>query len=268
MKHNIPYFIIFIILAFACPAKAETLVIAKGENNHLAQVAQRIMTDIYARLGCDVSFKDRPLQRSLMEVDSGELDAEVARVKGLEKEFPNLIRIPVPIYSIQGVVFTKDKDFPVEGWKSLRAYKIGVVRGVQFALKGTDGMNRECVGSLRSLFKMLDADRFDVVVEARLNGIIALKQLDLDKSIRTLSPPLVNIDLFHYVNKGKKHLVREMTETLSRMTQDGSLDRLIEESERQVIEEAGKVKLGAQQSATNASSDETEQPGENCPNTR
>jgi polar amino acid transport system substrate-binding protein len=236
MKHKSVCFFMFLLLVLANSARAKTLVITGGEEtNSIVRVAQLVMTDIYQKLGYHVKFRHCPLKRALMAANAGIYDAEVARVKGLEAKFPNLIRIPVAIYQIEGVAFTKNKDFPIDGWESLRPYKIGVLRGVQFAEKGTENLNREISNSLISMFKKLDAERVDVVVEAKLNGIITIKQLKLHDSILILNPPLETIELFHYVHKKNEHLVPKLTEILRQMKQNGSLDELIRKSEQKVI---------------------------------
>ncbi len=170
-----------------------------------------------------------------MKANAGTYDAEVARVIGLEEKFPNLIRIPVAIYQIEGVAITKNKDIPINGWESLSPYKIGVLRGVQFAEEGTKNLNRERSNSLESLFRKLNAGRVDVVVEAKLNGVITIKRLMLHDSVRILQPPLVTIELFHYVHKKNEHLVPKLTQTLRKMRQNGLLDELIQKSEQTVI---------------------------------
>lgn len=225
------------MLLSASFAPAESLTVVHGDKtNPLVKVAQLVMVDIYRKLGYDVQFVPRPLKRAVAEANEGLYDAEVARVAGLEETYPNLIRVPVAIYAVEGVVFTKTKRFPVAGWESLGPYKVGVLRGVQFAEKGTEHLDRRCANSLRALFGMLDMGRVDVVVEARLNGSIALRQFKFQDSIKILEPPLMRLELFHYVHEKNAWLVPKMTELLSRMKQDGTLDELIRKSQQKVIE--------------------------------
>jgi len=231
-------FLTVIMLFSASFAPAESLTVVHGDKtNPLVKVVQFIMVDIYQKLGYDVQFVSRPLKRALSEVNAGLYDAEVGRVGGLEDKYPDLIRVPVAIYAIEGVVFTKTKRFPVTDWESLKPYKVGVLRGVQFAEKGTENLDRRCADSLRALFGMLAMGRVDVVVEARLNGSIAFRQFKFHGSIKVLEPPLMRLELFHYVHEKNAWLVPKMAELLSRMKQDGTLDELIREAEQKVIED-------------------------------
>lgn len=242
MRHITSCCFIFFSLVLAGFSRAGSLEIVHGdESNPIVKVAQLIMTDVYGRLGYDVRFIPRPLKRAVEEANDGDYDAEVARVGGLEERYPNLIRVPVPIYAIRGVVFSKRADFSVVGWESLKPYKVGVLRGVQFADKGTRGLDRSCANSLLALFRMLDTGRVDVVVEARLNGLITLRRLKLQDAIRILEPPLMTLELFHYVHRKNERLIPDMTALLERMKLDGSLDALILQSERRVIEAVTQV---------------------------
>ena len=212
--------------------------ISSGDKtNPLVRVVQHVLTGIYQELGYQVIFRHCPLKRSLVEANAGAFDAEVARMKGLEETYPNLIPIPVAVYTIEGVAFAKDRSICVNDWESLRKYRTGILKGVQFAQKGTKNLNVVNAVSLKSLFKMLNAGRLDIAVEAKLNGTIMRAKMNLEDTIHVLEPPLVTTDLYHYLHKKNANLVQKLTRLMTRMQQDGSLHALIQRAERQVIAE-------------------------------
>jgi polar amino acid transport system substrate-binding protein len=156
--------------------------------------------------------------------DNGELDGEVNRIKGIDKNYPNLIMVSIPVNNLEGVVFTK-KIFPVKGWKSLTPYTIAVRRGTKFAEKGTKGMNRILLVKNKQLFIMIDKGKADVSVTSRLEGLEEIKKLNI-KGIKVLEPPLVKMSLYHYLNKKHYSLVPKITESLQKLEKQGIIQKI------------------------------------------
>ncbi|WP_026971811.1 substrate-binding periplasmic protein [Aliagarivorans marinus] len=235
MKSVLKLLVVVCLFGLSWGTSANSVSIATVQQaNPLAQVCVRVMREVYQRLGYSMEVQYGPAKRSFVDANNGKYDGELFRVASVARTHPNLIQIPVPICTLDAVVFSKSLRFPVSGWESLEPYLIGLMRGVQFASVGTEGMNREFSNNLDSLFRKLDAGRLDIVVESRFNGQFALQELGLAQSITQLTPPIARYDLFHYLHKDHSGLAEKLEAQLKEMEQDGSLQQLIYRSEQQV----------------------------------
>jgi len=194
------------------------------------QVSERVLTEAYQRLGMGFELEAYPGVRSLRSADNGFVDGELSRQGGLEKTHPNLLRVPVAINQLEAVVFTKGLAFRVHGWASLKPYRVGIRRGVAFAENGTAGagITAQTVDGVGQLFRLLMADRVDLVVLARMNGLEAVEALGAT-DIHPLDPPLESFPLFHYLHMSHRDLVPKLTAVLKQMAQEGRIRQIRED---------------------------------------
>lgn len=173
------------------------------DKNHV-RLMKQVLVDAYAELGMEIDLRLLPNKRSLEAVNSGLADGEGGRIAGMEKVYPNLVMVSEPLFSLKVLAYTKKLDIKIDGWNSLKPYRVGVLRGAKYAEYGTKGMGRVLLGSLSTqLFKALDADRVDVVVIHESNNL-ALSGV---KGVKALQPPLQEIIIFYYLNKKHKKLI-------------------------------------------------------------
>jgi polar amino acid transport system substrate-binding protein len=155
----------------------------------------------------------------------------------MEKEYPNLIRIPEPIYSFNVKAFTTGFVFKVDGWESLRPYQICVLRGLKLSEQGTEGMNRMVGNTIDHVIEMLRRQRCEVAVF----GSATWLEIDRLKAgpLRELEPPIATLQLFHYVNKRHEALVPKLAEALRQMRAEGAI-AAVTATDDQFIAEAKK----------------------------
>lgn len=127
--------IIFMVLIGADrTVSAREVVISTFEkSSHIVIAVEEIMTEAYRRLGYDLKVYKMPASRSLFMANRGEVDGELFRVDNIDKAYPDLVKVPVDLYSIEKVAFTKNKFFTVDGWNSLAPYRVGYRRGIKVA---------------------------------------------------------------------------------------------------------------------------------------
>ena len=130
--------------------------------------SKRVVSEAYHRLGVEIEFSDHDAAAALRLVDTGKADAALQRIGGLDRDFPRLHQIPVPINVIQGGAFSKEHRFPVKGWNSLRPYRIGIVRGVVFAAEGSAGMDVRVAADGVELMRWVEDGEVDVAVLPRV----------------------------------------------------------------------------------------------------
>jgi len=201
-------------------------------------VGGEMLRAVYAKLDIKLEFEDVPGKRALALSSSGELDGEIQRIPNLSRDYPTLVQISPPINYIEPSVFSKTLHFDVRGWDSIRDFSIGIVRGVGSSEAGTRGMaDVTATTSLESMIRMLDADRFDLMVTDLFSGRVAVKKLNLDSRIRALSPPIERIYIYHYLHERHRDLAKRVGEVIRQMEASGELARLREKLVKQVLGE-------------------------------
>lgn len=210
------------VLLLSFNLSAQEMVLARLHGMHVADICSSVLIEAYERLGITVRIKQFPSTRSLSVSNSGEADGEVVRIKGAEKNYPNLIRVKSKICSTQATAYFKGKAFKLYGWESLKEYKIGYIRGHLYAQKGTEGMDTIEVRTHDSLFEMLDNGRIDIAIAQTADAlnIISSKQLH---GIIGLEPILVSMNLYHYVHKSHRALLPKIEAIINEMMLEGRL---------------------------------------------
>lgn len=192
--------------------------------------AKNVLKEAYRRIGHQVVFKKFSATDALQASNSGELDAELQRISGTEESYTNLLRLPIPINYITGAVYTNNIEFPISGWHSLRPYKIGIVKGILFAMKGTKGMNVNIFNSYSEMFSALNNGNIEVSVLPRINGNLQLSKHSAKSNLKVLDGDLEMIFLYHFLHKKNQHLYQPLKKTLKRMLLDGTIRSIREMS--------------------------------------
>jgi len=191
-------------------------------------IGAEILRVAYKRIGVPIEIVQMPGRRALRESSEGRIDGEVHRILSVGNDYPTLIRVPTPINYIEPTVFSKNERFVVTGCSSLKDYRVGIVRGVRHAEACTQGMMHvQVVGDSNLLMQILDKGRVDIVITAKINGLLQLKKLKLD-SIYPLSPPLSRSLVYHYLHQRHKALVPRIDKVFKEMQETGELDSLRE----------------------------------------
>lgn len=231
MPHLFIVILLTIAVAPVLPAAAEEdaaplVVISAIENEHTHALAKDVIRVAYRRLGYRVLFDDLPAKRALEWADSGITDGDLARIAGTEEKYPQLIPIPVPVISFQGVVFTKNVSTTIEQWSDLAGLTIGIIRGIRYAEIGTRGMEPLLAKDMTHLFTLLDENRIDVAVAVRNAGLIEINRHFPASAIHVIGLPLYSGSLYHFVNRKNRDLVKPLAEILATMARTGELDRI------------------------------------------
>jgi polar amino acid transport system substrate-binding protein len=225
------------MLAAAGPARAGVvrLTTANAPPNATADhtgLCDRVMTEAFRRLGLRLEIVNLPSERSLLSANEGIHDGNFARVQGLEKQYPNLIRVAEQITTFEFVAFTAGPVFRTAGWESLRPHHVGIVTGWKI-LEGniTGGASLTKVRDEKLLFGLLAAGRADLVVYDRQQGRVVLEQLGL-RGITVLEPPLAVEGMYPYLHKRHAALVPRLERVLREMKQDGTYRKIAAEALR------------------------------------
>ncbi|MFZ6657773.1 substrate-binding periplasmic protein [Undibacterium sp. TJN19] len=195
------------------------------EKDPATSIAEKIIDTAYRKLGLNMFVHYLPGERSLRSANNGEMDGELYRRLGMERDYPNLIIVPVPLLTYEIVIFTHGTSFIVNGWESLRPYTIGFVKGIKIIEKNTLGMKLETAPTMRQAFQKMILGRSDVVIANRASGLAALNELK-QTDVSVLTPPLATFPVFHYLNKKHEALIPALTTTLQKMQKDKTIENI------------------------------------------
>ncbi|MCA9447004.1 MAG: transporter substrate-binding domain-containing protein [Candidatus Omnitrophica bacterium] len=198
--------------------------------------SEKVLQEAYKTLGIEISVETLPAAEALRRANEGEVDGEVQRIDGITKQYSHLIQIPIPINYIQGAVFSKRTDLKILGWHSLKPFRIGLVKGVLFAEKGTSGMNTVTTSDYRSLVDLVINDEVDVIVAPYINGLVAIKNHPQGAQLHT-NGILETYLLYHYLNEEHQDLVPIVTKVLKGLLLDGTIPRIRKEALRELVGE-------------------------------
>ncbi|MBI5119871.1 MAG: hypothetical protein HZA67_02625 [Rhodospirillales bacterium] len=223
-----------LLCLLSLPAFGQDKILLSQRDDPLARIAARITAEAFHRIGHRAEFLVLPSERALQSADSGQTKGDLVRMAGIEKLYQNLVQVPEPMLNYDTVAFTKGLGFKVEGWESLRPFRLCILRGNKLAEIGTDGMERTLANDVPQSIMMLGAGRCDVAVL----GYIAWPEVDRLKEgpLRSLDPPISSVPLYLYLNKEKADLAPKLAQALRQMQADGFTPGILGEMERDIQE--------------------------------
>lgn len=223
-----------ITLPFGNGASAGEPIVLSHRDDPLARIASKIARETFRRIGYDAEFMVLPSERALQAANSGMTSGDLVRMAGIEKQYTNLVQVPVPMMNYDTVAFTTGLNFKVDGWESLRPYSLCILRGMKMAEHATEGMERTFSEDTLSAVKMLRAGRCQVSVL----GNIIWPEVDEMKAgpLRSLDPPVSSTPLYLFINKKHVALIGRLTEAMHQMQADGTTPRILDEMERSIQE--------------------------------
>ncbi len=114
---------------------AETIVIGLAGPTQIERgyrIGQRLTEELSKRISIPIELIPLPAQRARVWFKEGRIHAELSRIAAYQEYFPTAIRVEEPIGSMTFYVYTLSHDFKVNGWESLRPYKIVTLRGLVY----------------------------------------------------------------------------------------------------------------------------------------
>ena len=185
----------------------------------------RLLKEVYRQGGHDIELVVRPAKRSLIEVNNGTSDAEMARVTGAETEYPNLVRVKEPIFalSFSAIVNSKSKHW-LSSWEEIAKHRIGYPRGYRLLDVRTKNMNALTAKDPVTIAKMVKAGRINVgiIVTSDANRFVS----EVGK-IAVLRPPIEVVTLYHFLNVKHRRLIPAMEKILIKLNDSGRTKEII-----------------------------------------
>lgn len=236
MKHALA---IVLLLLFSVPCTLlaqQPLVMCTSESAPLSTPEQTgmldtIVAEAFRRAGVAIKILTVPGERALLNANSGAADGDINRIAGLSVQYVNLVQVPEPNMVYDFVAISR-KPLAINGWDSLRPYRVGYVIGWKMVEKNVAAKSITKVATGRQLFALLAADRVDVVIYERWTGEHLLRELNVTGA-KVLDPPLDRRQMHIYLNNRHAPLVSKLTAALRAMKSDGAYSAIVSRYKKQ-----------------------------------
>jgi polar amino acid transport system substrate-binding protein len=188
----------------------------------------KVVAEAFRRLGRRAEIVVyESAERAMLNADSGVDDGAAMRVRGIEKEYPNLIRVDEKVVDNEFVAYAASARFSTDSYADLRPYSIAYIVGWKvFERNLGPDFAVTVVQDADQLFNLLAAGRVDVALYERWQGAAYLH----DKGIKAelLSPPLARVEMFMYLHRKHAHLAAPVADALRAMKADGAYERILQ----------------------------------------
>lgn len=221
-----------LLLPLACIA-AEPLSLVTGNSAPFATERRDgffdlITAEMFRRVGVRAEVHTlESSARALVNANHGDDDGVVARIRGLEKQYPNLVMIPEKLFDNDFVACTLGGAFTTPDWSALTGYHIGYIRGWQ-VFESRLGSRSELTRArdAKQLFELLRHRRVDVALYERWQALWYARELALP--VRVSEPPLAREEMFIYLHRKHAALAPRAAAALAEMKRDGSYQRIFD----------------------------------------
>ena len=133
---------------------------------------EALAVEVFSRIGYDVALLYLPFERALINANAGVEDGDVFRAAGLEKTYPNLLRVPERVLALDFVAYALRPEVQVHDWGDLARYSVGYVNGWKiFERNAKSARDFTTVRELEQLMPLLIRGRADVVLVDRWEGL-------------------------------------------------------------------------------------------------
>lgn len=219
--------VVFLLTLSFLQATDKKLSINSGFPYPETNLVESIVSEGFKRANIPFTYQTLPAERSLRNVNFGIDDVEAGRIWDIAKTYPNLVRIPVAIHSIDIVLLMK-KDLHIHKTSDLASYNVGLIRGVKIAesiANKAKPLSVTIATSYLMLIKMLNNNRIDVILTSKIALLTMLSEIKENGLIMT-SQPLVTLPLYTYLNKKHEALVPKLEASYKSMNEDGTIEKL------------------------------------------
>ena len=199
-------------------ANAEVFNIATAETVETRAIA-KIIKEAYRLLGHEANVAYRHAAGSMKEVNAGKFDAELARISGIEMEFPNLVRVAEPIYSMSiSAIVRSGSNVNIGSWEEIGDRRIGYPRGYKILDIRTRKLDAVKVSSPTAIVKMVKAGRLEVGLLMQSDAEALAKKYG---GVSVLEPPIEVVTLYHYLHVRHRRLAPSLEKVLIQLNDSG-----------------------------------------------
>ncbi|CAA7612254.1 conserved exported hypothetical protein [Candidatus Terasakiella magnetica] len=190
---------------------------------------QLLVKAVFARLGMAAEVGiNLASSRAFSLANDGVTDGLAGRVAGMEKEYPNLIRVPEPMFMNDFVACTLTPDPQPATWGGLRPKAVAYIIGWQVFEHNLPPV-RELTQTKDSsqLLNLLKAGRTEVILHERWQVMSLAKAMGLRLYVQ--EPALARVPMYIYLHSRHAALTERVAATLREMKADGSYEAIAQQ---------------------------------------
>lgn len=191
----------------------------------------QLVAAIFREIGMPAELLIYPTatERGMLNANEGIDDGLAMRVAGLEKQYPNLIRVPEEIAVNDFVAISAKHRFDTPNWDALKPYVVTYIIGWKvFEQNVPKGKELTLVRDAEQLFTLLAKDRADVALYERWQGLAQTRAMGI--RVQVMEPPLVRTKMYMYLHKKHAALVPRVAQALAKLKQNGTYQRIQDET--------------------------------------
>lgn len=233
VKRLIATLLAMIVLSSGVGAADAPLKLTTGMREPWTTPAQDGFTDLLVaalskRLGLSMTLSVNPAAaRAISLANDGVDDGLAARVAGLEKDYPNLVRVPEPIFVNDFVACTNAPQPSIKTWGDLSPHSVAHIIGWQIFERNLPALRElTTTRDSRQLVQLLQNGRADVILHERWQALWQARQLG--HAITVQEPPLAQVPMYLYLHQRHAALIPTISAELAAMKADGTHKRLQE----------------------------------------
>lgn len=218
--------VVLSVLVAAPVRAAERLVLSSGMAEPWTNAAgtgftNLLVAELFRRLGLEATVAFNPASaRALKLADNGTDDGLAARIAGLEEQYPNLVRVPEPVFHNDFVAVSLDAQPPVRNWNDLRSRSVSYILGWQVFERNLPPVRSLTLAKdSHQLLGLLKAGRVEVALLERWQARWQAREQGL--SVVEHLPPLVSTPMYIYLNRRHAPLVDRLAAELRAMKAEG-----------------------------------------------
>jgi len=185
-----------------------------------------VAKEAFRRIGYQLKTIRLPAERGLVNANQGIVDGEMSRVKGIDKLYKNLLRVPEKIMDWEFVGFSNSSIQLPNGWSDLSSRAVSHINGWKIFEKNVpDTAEITKTSNAEGLFNLLRRNRAEVVLYERWGGSQLLNEMNMG-NVERCKQTLAVKEMFIYLHKKHKSLVPKLAKAMSAMKQDGSYQKI------------------------------------------
>jgi len=211
----------FHFTSYAEHSSSKQIKISSIKNSSFIDRYRKLVLKAYTDLGYSVKMTEISAGREIVEINKGTVDALVIRLSVIEKNNPDLIRVPV-ILAKGGLFLYCQKRLPcnhsvVDEPLNL----IGAIFGQNVTSEYLKGHTASVykTSTAEQLAEMLSKKRLNYILTVDINGFGNIVGLDESK-YNTVK--LDSLEAFHYIHKRIEETLPELTVSLKNIIDENS----------------------------------------------
>ncbi len=213
--------------------ETKQLVLVTGADPEHAYLKKQVafLSAVFESVGYELLVEKHQSQKCFELSNGGLVDGEMWRIKGVDRQYQNLVRVPTAIWAHPELAFVNG-DIELEDWASLAPYRVAFRRGTKVIEDNIEGVVSRPypVDTVAEAFEMLARGEVDVVMSDNIDGTLLYESDKYkDTNIRLIEKPIDEALLFTYLNKKHASIVPSVTKAISEKKRDGTYLELIGE---------------------------------------